>query len=284
MLARSLAASLDAEPGRMTVRRFPDGESYVRLETPVAGRTVILACTLNDPDPKIAALFFAAATARELGATRVGLVAPYLGYMRQDARFSDGESITSVHFAGLVSRHVDWLVTVDPHLHRRASLDEIYTIPSVAAHAAPLLAAWIASNIHAPLLIGPDRESAQWVSDVASRASLPWLVLDKIRRGDRDVSVTFPDVQRLRGKTPVLVDDMISTAGTMIAAAGHLAAAALPPPVCVGVHAVFSGTAYADLCNAGVARIVTCNTIGHVSNQVDVSGLIAQAASELLRR
>jgi len=256
----------------------------VRLETPVGGRAVILACTLNDPDPKIAPLVFAAATARELGATQVGLVAPYLAYMRQDTRFRDGESITSAHFASLISHHVDWLVTVDPHLHRRASLDEIYTIPSVAVHAAPLLAEWIAANVRAPILIGPDRESAQWVSDVANRAGLPWLVLDKVRRGDREVSISLPDPERIRGMTPVLVDDMISTAGTMIAAAGHMAAGALPSPVCVGVHAVFSGSAYADLCNAGVARIATCNTIGHVSNQIDVSGLVAEAAAGLLRR
>jgi ribose-phosphate pyrophosphokinase len=256
----------------------------VRIGTPVAGRPVVLACTLNEPDSKIAALLFAAATAKELGATRVGLVAPYLAYMRQDARFQEGECVTSTHFARLISGCVDWLVTVDPHLHRRTSLDDIYTIPSIVVHAAPLLAGWIAANVSSPILVGPDRESAQWVSEVAERAGLPWIVLDKLRRGDRDVSVSLPDPERLRGRTPVLVDDMISTAGTMIAAAGRMAAASLAPPVCAGVHAVFAGSAHTDLSNAGVARIVTCNTIEHVSNGIDVSGLIAEAAGRLLNR
>ena len=112
-LAAGLAAKLQAEVGRMTVRRFPDGESYVRIETPVDGRNVVLACGLHNPDSKISALLFAASTARELGAARVGLVAPYLAYMRQDKRFNEGESITSVHFAKLISRYVDWLVTVE---------------------------------------------------------------------------------------------------------------------------------------------------------------------------
>lgn len=281
-LAADLAEHLQAEMGRMTVRRFPDGESYVRIETPVDGRNVVLACGLHDPDTKILALLFAASTARELGAARVGLVAPYLAYMRQDKRFNEGESITSAHFAKLISRYVDWLATVDPHLHRRTSLDDIYSVPSIVVHAAPLLAQWIRANVKAPILIGPDSESEQWVSEVARGADAPYLVLEKLRRGDRDVSVSIPDPGALRGRTPVLVDDIISTARTMIAASRHLAGQGLAPPVCVGVHAVFAGTAYADLAGAGVARIVTCDTIAHESNAIGVSGALADAIPGLL--
>jgi ribose-phosphate pyrophosphokinase len=280
-LAAGLAEHLQAEVGRMTVRRFPDGESYVRIEAPVDGRNVVLACGLHDPDSKIPALLFAASTARELGAARVGLVAPYLAYMRQDKRFTEGESVTSLHFAKLISRYVDWLVTVDPHLHRRTSLDDIYSVPSIVVHAAPLLAQWIRANVDSPVLIGPDSESEQWVSEVAREANAPWLVLEKIRRGDRDVSVSIPDPGALRDRTPVLVDDIISTARTMMAAAHHLAGRGLAPPVCVGVHAVFAGTAYADLAAAGVARVVTCNTIAHESNAIDVSGPLAEAVGSL---
>jgi ribose-phosphate pyrophosphokinase len=236
---------------------------------------------LHDPDSKIPALLFAASTARELGAARVGLVAPYLAYMRQDKRFTEGESVTSLHFAKLISRYVDWLVTVDPHLHRRTSLDDIYSVPSIVVHAAPLLAQWIRANVDSPVLIGPDSESEQWVSEVAREANAPWLVLEKIRRGDRDVSVSIPDPGALRDRTPVLVDDIISTARTMMAAAHHLAGRGLAPPVCVGVHAVFAGTAYADLAAAGVARVVTCNTIAHESNAIDVSGPLAEAVGSL---
>jgi ribose-phosphate pyrophosphokinase len=281
-LAAGLAATLQTEVGRMTVRRFPDGESYVRIETPVDGRNVVLACGLHDPDTKILALLFAASTARELGANQVGLVAPYLAYMRQDKRFNEGESITSIHFAKLISHYVDWLVTVDPHLHRRTSLDDIYSVPSIVAHAAPLLAQWIRANVDSPVLVGPDSESEQWVSEVARGADAPWQVLEKIRRGDRDVSVSIPDPGALRGRTPVLVDDIISTARTMMAAIRHLAGLGLAKPVCVGVHAVFAGTAYADLAAAGVARIVTCNTIAHESNAIDVSGPLAEAMRNLL--
>ena len=275
-LARGLAAALGAEPGRIEQRRFPDGESYVRFDTPVAGREVVLLAALDRPDEKFLAMIFAAATARDLGAHSVGLIAPYLPYMRQDARFRAGEGVTSAYFARALSPAIDWLVTVDPHLHRRKSLSEIYAVPAVALHAAPLLAQWIAGAVERPVLIGPDAESRQWVAAVARDAGAPSLVLDKTRRGDRDVAVSVPDVERWREHTPVLVDDIVSTGRTLIETVGHLKRAGMRPPVCVAVHAVFAGSAYEEMRAAGVARAITTNTIRHATNAIDVAPLLAE--------
>ena len=293
-MSRSLEAALEAadaetgepnaEVGVLTVRRFPDGETYVRVETPVRDRDVAVVCTLDRPDDKVLPLLFLAATARDLGAASIGLVAPYLAYMRQDRRFVDGEGVTSSYFAALVSRAFDWLVTVDPHLHRRASLGEIYSIPSDVVHAAPRVSAWIRANIHRPLLVGPDAESGQWVAAVADAAGAPSIVLEKVRRGDRDVSVTVPNVERWRDHTPVLVDDIVSTARTMIETVRHLHRAGLAAPTCVGVHAVFAPGAYDELRTAGAARVVTCNTIPHVSNEIDLSADLAQAVHDVHAR
>lgn len=281
-LAAALAAKLDAATGTLTMRRFPDGETYLRFDSPLAGQQVVLACSLHQPDDKAMPLLFAAATARELGATAVGLAAPYLGYMRQDKRFRDGEAVTSALFAKLLSQHIDWLVTVDPHLHRWHALDQIYSVPSTVVPAAPLLAAWIKTKVEAPVLIGPDAESEQWVSAVARIAGAPHVVLEKVRRGDRDVSVSIPDPAMLQGHTPVLVDDIISTGHTMAAAVRHLVAQGLKPPICVGVHAVFSGDAHAELLAAGAAQIVTTNTIAHASNGIDVNKAIGVAMAKFL--
>lgn len=283
-LGASLGSSLDAEFGTVTVRHFPDGETYVRLESPVRGRAVILTCTLDRPDDKILPLLFLGATARELGAERVGLVAPYLAYMRQDRRFNEGEGVTSAHFARLLSQSVDWLVTVDPHLHRRRSLAEIYTIPTQVVHAAPRVAAWIRENVERPLLVGPDAESEQWVRAVALAAGAPSVVLEKVRHGDRDVTVAVPDVDRWREHTPVLVDDIISTAHTMIETVRHLVIAGLRAPVCVGVHAVFAAGAYEELRAAGAARIVTCDTIPHPSNAIRLEAELSACARRLLEQ
>jgi len=282
VLAATLIEKLDATAGTLAVRRFPDGETYLRFDTPVAGRQIVLACSLHQPDDKAMPLLFAAATARELGATAVGLVAPYLGYMRQDQRFRDGEAVTSALFARLLSQHLDWLVTVDPHLHRWTSLDRIYSLRSTVVPAAPLLAAWIKANVEAPVLIGPDAESKQWVSEVARIAGIPHVVLEKVRRGDRDVSVSIPDPAALRGRTPVLVDDIISTGRTMVAAIRHVLSQGLKPPVCIGVHAVFAGDAHDALRAAGATRVVTTNTIPHVSNGIDINIAVATALIPLL--
>ena len=281
-LASRLASRLDADLGAATVRRFPDGESYVRLETDVDGRSLALVCTLDRPDDKVLPLYFVAATARELGAARVGLVAPYLAYMRQDTRFQPGEGITSAQFARLLSSAVDWLVTVDPHLHRVGALTDIYRVPATAVAAAPAIAAWLRANVDAPLVIGPDSESVQWARAVAEMADAPHVVLSKVRRGDRDVEVSVPDVARWRGRTAVLVDDIISTAGTMIEAVGHVRRAGLVDPVCVGVHAVFASDAYSELLAAGAARVVTCDTVLHASNAIALDEPVAAAVRPFL--
>lgn len=272
----SLVRLLEAEHGALEVRRFPDGESYVRVLSEVAGRTCVLVATLDRPDHKILPLSFLATTLRELGASRVTLVAPYLAYMRQDRRFQPGESVTSACFACFLSGWIDDMVTMDPHLHRRSSLEEIYSVPCTTLHAAHLIARWIKAEVEKPLLIGPDSESEQWVADVAREADAPWLVLRKERMGDRDVRVSVPDVERWLDRTPVLVDDIISTARTMIATVGHLVRAGLESPVCIGVHAIFAGSAYEDLRAAGASQIVTCNTIPHESNGIDVCPLFAE--------
>jgi ribose-phosphate pyrophosphokinase len=281
-LAALLAPALGAETGEAVLRHFPDGESYWRYETPVAGREVALLCTLDRPDDKALALLFAAAAGRELKAKRIGLIAPYLAYMRQDHRFQPGEAITSGTFAKLVSREIDWLVTVDPHLHRRSSLDEIYSMPTRALHAAPLIAQWISDNVENPLLIGPDRESEQWVAAVARGARAPHIVLRKIRRGDREVEVSVPDLAQWKGRTPVLVDDIISTGQTMIVTLKHLKGVGLGPLVCIGVHGIFAGNALEELKQAGADRMVTTNTISHSTNGIDISGLLAEGVRALI--
>lgn len=281
-LASLLGPQIGAETGKAVVRHFPDGETYWRYDTPVAGRSVALLCTLDRPDEKTLPLLFAAAAARDLKAARVGLIAPYLAYMRQDHRFQPGEAVTSGTFAKIVSAHFDWLVTVDPHLHRRAALDEIYSVPSRALHAAPLIAQWIGDNVGSPLLVGPDRESEQWVAAVARGAGAPHIVLRKLRRGDREVDVSVPEVAQWQSRTPVLVDDIISTAQTMIETVKALKRASMPPPICVGVHGVFAGNALDALMRAGAARVVTTNTIAHSSNGIDISGLLAEGVRALI--
>jgi ribose-phosphate pyrophosphokinase len=280
-LAEALAGQLHCTASTVEAHRFPDGEVVVRLCSDVAGRRVVLAAHMDHPDDKTVPLLFAADAARELGATEVGLVVPYLPYMRQDDRFHPGEAVTSRSYARLLSSCLDYLVTVDPHLHRWASLDAIYTIRTRVVAAAPAMAEWIAREVPQPILVGPDSESEQWVADVAARLQAPWLVMRKVRRGDRDVSVELPAGAAGQGRTPVLVDDIISSGHTMAAAAEVLRTAGWGLPCCVGVHALLDDGGQDLLRRAGIARIATCDTVAHPTNAIPLAGLLAQAVRAL---
>ena len=278
-LATAVAERIGARLGRLEWRHFPDGESLIAIDENIAGAEVVLFASLDAPDRKALPLWFAAQTAREFGARRVGLVAPYLAYMRQDARFHAGEAIGANAFARFLEESIDWLVTVDPHLHRINRLEVLFRIPALCVAAAPSLADWIRREVERPVLIGPDSESAQWVADVARVANAPYEVLRKTRHGDREVEVSLPDLVRLRGHTPVLVDDIVSTGRTLAAAVEHLRGLRLPAAVCVVIHAIFAGDAWQTLQRAGAGLIVSTDSIAHPSNAIGLAEPIAAAVA-----
>lgn len=282
-LGSATARALGAEDLDLEVHHFPDGESLVTLPETLAGRDVAILASLHDPDRLALSLRFAAATARGLGALRVGLIAPYLAYMRQDHRFRPGQAVSAPLFAGFLQESFDWLVTVDPHLHRIGALSDIFTIPTRRVAAAPLVAEWIAGNLPDAVLLGPDSESAQWVAEVAGKIGRPFEVLEKQRHGDRNVEVSLPANSALLSGTPVILDDIVSSGRTVIRAIERLQSIGTKPPVVIAIHAVLSDTAYDDIRAAGAAAVVSSDTIPHASNRIGVAPLLAEAARELLQ-
>ena len=276
-----LAAALGIPEVAVEYGRYPDGESRFRLVDEEQDKTVLLLANLHDPDRHALPVFLLEDTLRDLGARAVHLVAPYLPYMRQDKRFRPGEGVTSRYFAAMVSRHFDSLVTIDPHLHRYNSLSELYIIPDKVLAAAPVLAQWIAREVHEPLLIGPDAESEQWVAQVAQLAGAPFVIGKKVRHGDRNVEVTLPDLTAWKTCSPVLVDDIISSGKTMTQAARKLAQMGMKPVTCVGVHAVFGEKDYATLADVA-ATVVTTDSIPHATNAMSVAPLLAEGCAGLI--
>lgn len=282
-IAKEIAGRLNTIHTTAEVHGFPDGESCVRVDNAHVSEQMIVVCTLYRPDPYVVPLLFLADTLRDYGAKQIILVAPYLAYMRQDIRFKSGEGISARYFAKLISAYFDILVTVDPHLHRIKTLDEIYTIPAHAIHASPVVAGWIHDNIKKPVLIGPDSESEQWVRDLAERSHSPYIILEKTRHGDREVEVSVPDIEQWRRHTPVLFDDIISTGNTMIETIYSLKNAGMKDAICIGVHGIFAGNAYQDLLSAGAARIVTTNSITHPSSVIDLSPAITGKLKNIIQ-
>lgn len=282
-LAEALAGRLRCTANPVQVHRFPDGESGVRLPTAVDGKRVVFAAQLERPDEKTLPLLFAADAARELGAAQRILVAPYLPYMRQDERFQPGDAISSRSYAGLLSGAFDALLTVDPHLHRWPSLDAIYTLRSQVVAAAPAIAQWLLREVPRPILVGPDGESAQWVAEVAGRIGAPHVVMTKERHGDREVRVKLPRGATADGCTPVLLDDIVSTGRTLAAASHVLRGAGWGQPLAVAVHCLAGHGDLEALHRAGIARLVSCDTVPHPTNAIGVRGLLADALAALLQ-
>lgn len=280
-LADAIATPLAARVGRLDWRRFPDGESLVAIDEALDGADVAIIASLHHPDEMALAMRFAAATAREFGARSVGLIAPYLAYMRQDKRFHAGEAVSASLFAGFLEESFDWLVTADPHLHRNPALGTLFRIPVQRVATAPVVAAWIRENVPMAVVIGPDRESGQWAAEIARRAGMPFQILDKVRRGDRDVKVSLPDADLARGRVPVIVDDIVSSGRTAIETLGHLKRLGFSPPVCIAIHAVFSGSSYEQLLAGGAAQVVSTDSITHPSNAISIAGLLATACGDL---
>lgn len=276
--AQRLGARLGLDTIVPEIRQFPDGELYVRLDRAALEDVAIVGNLHGDNFLRVA---FLAGTARDLGANRVGVIAPYLAYMRQDSQFKPGEGVTAKYFGRLVSSTVDWLVTVDPHLHRYSSLDGVYSIPTTIAHAAASIAHWITAEVQQPVLVGPDAESVQWVAAVADRCGAPYMILEKTRRGDRDVSVSAPGGP-WNGHTPVVIDDIVSTGRTMVEATRQLRAAGSAAPMCIAIHAVFADAVNDELVAAGARGIITCDTIRHATNRICVADPIAEAVRERL--
>ncbi|SDF02557.1 ribose-phosphate pyrophosphokinase [Pricia antarctica] len=196
-LSDRLALKMGAQKGKATCRKFPDGESYIRIHSHIKDKSVVLVCTLYRPDEQFLLLYFLCQTAKSLGAKIVCLAVPYLAYMRQDKAFNQGEGITALYFGKLISQSVDSIITIDPHLHRISSLSQVYQIPNIVILAGKEISEWILQNVDHPVLIGPDAESKQWVSDEARKTKAPYLVLQKIKSGDNEVKVSIPKVGQL---------------------------------------------------------------------------------------
>jgi ribose-phosphate pyrophosphokinase len=274
-LGHALADKLKLEIGVFDTREFPDGETYLRIHSDVKNKVIIIIARLDHPNSKIMPLIFMIETLKELGAKKICLVSPYLPYMRQDKRFNPGEAITSIDFAKLISNYVDSLITIDPHLHRINDISKIYSIRTITLHATRLIAKWIKNNVVSPLIIGPDEESTQWVANVATYAESPYIIAKKDRYGDRSISINIPKINDI-SKTPVLVDDIISTGVSMAVVVKNLLARKCKSPICIGVHALFNQQENHDLLLAGAQQIITCNTIPHFSNRIDITDILIE--------
>jgi len=278
--AQRLAQASGLAMAAVTRHRFPDGEIRLRLPDALPERVVLLR-SLDRPNDKLVELLLVARTARELGAAHLALVAPYLAYMRQDIAFHPGEAVSQRIVGRFLADLFDAVITVDPHLHRVATLhDAVPAARTVVLSGAPLLADLIALRRPGALLVGPDSESAQWVSQAAARHGFEHAVCSKRRQGDHLVEIQLP-AHPVAGRAVVLLDDVASTGHTLAQAARLLRAAGAATVDVAVTHALFAGDAEARLREAGVGEIWSTDCIAHPSNAVFMADALAQALASM---
>ncbi len=274
-LAQSLAKRLKTIYSPLTISSFPDGDIYLKYNVDVKGQVVVIVQSFQPNSNKsLFNVIFAAETAKDLGAKKVILVAPYLAYMRQDKRFNPGEAVNSRIMAKLLNSCVDELITVDPHLHRYKSLEEIFTIKATNLTADQLIAYYIKAKLNKVVILGPDWESYQWAETVAKQIGVEASVLEKTRFSSRNVTSRMIHPIPLKSKNVVIVDDIISTGHTIAEAAKKARKMGAQSVTAIGVHGIFCENALLKMKKAGVTKVVTTNCIEHVTNGIDVMPLL----------
>lgn len=274
----ALAAHLGCDTAGIEIHSFPDGESRVKVR-PHSGTALIYA-SLDNPNEKIVRLLFAAETLRSLGAKRVVLVSPYLCYMRQDKAFEPGQAISQKVIGQLLANSFDRIVCVDPHLHRIASLADVFQdIEADALSAAGLIAQELSRDhgLQRAVLVGPDSESFQWVNTIAKLTGQSTLIAEKVRRGDRDVTIRLQGAEQAKNRPAIIVDDMISSGTTALKCARLLAEAGADRVEVIAVHALSGADDLRHLLASGIARVRSTDSVLNPSNAISLAPLLAEA-------
>lgn len=261
----------------VVMHQFPDGESLIRVNE--SADMALLFRSLDDPNVKLIELLLAASALRDRGARKVMLIAPYLAYMRQDTAFHDGEAVSQKVIGQLLATWFDGVVTVDPHLHRIASLGEVMAgIPALAVSAAPALLQAIAKGLDPrTVLVGPDSESRPWVESIARPLGLEVLVGEKVRKGDREVTLTVPGIARARGRPVMLIDDLISSGTTLIACTRLLREAGATSVEAVATHSLSSGADIERMSIEGIARLRATDSTSNPLALIPLAGVLTAA-------
>lgn len=275
-LAGSLADETGADLVPVEHERFPDGEAYVRVAEDLAGEAVcIVQSTLGD-EAWIELLLLQDAVRSHEPASAVTVV-PYLGYARQDRRFEPGEALSIDVLARAVGLAEMPVVTVDPH---EASVLDRFPVPAEAVSATEELAEPLDAE-GCEFVLAPDEGAMGMARRVASVLDCPADFVIKHRASGTEVTTENKELD-VAGRTVAIVDDIISTGGTMTNAARSLLAQGADRVVAATVHGVFAGTALKKLADADVDRTLATDTIESPQTVVSVAPAIQPAVEKLL--
>ncbi|MBI3034976.1 ribose-phosphate diphosphokinase [Candidatus Woesearchaeota archaeon] len=271
-----VAKRLGKKHSSLIVDKFPDDELRIRFGCDLKNKNVVLVQSFYENiSDCIIEVIFAAKTAHELSAKKVILAAPYFPYFRQDKRFHKGEAVSQAIIAGLIDKYFDAACIMDPHLHRKSRLEQLFRIKAKKLTANNLIADYIKKHVKNPVIIGPDEESYKWAKNVAEIIGADSTILRKKRFSSYHVEVKLNKKINLKGRNVVIVDDIVSTGHTILETAKILRKLGAKNIYCICVHGVFADGALNKLGKAGI-KAVSTNTIPNKAARIDVSGVIGK--------
>jgi ribose-phosphate pyrophosphokinase len=284
-LATSMADLLDTSLLARELQRFPDGEVHVRLHEELRDADAYVVQSTGPPSQEhLLELFLLADAAHRAGAARITAVVPYLAYARQDRRTAVGDPVGLRVVADLLhASHVDRLVVVDPHT---PALESIVSVPVETITAVPVLTEALRERVEVgAVLVAPDLGAAKLVDRYAALLGLEVAIVRKTRVSGDEVSAGAV-VGDVEGRQPIIVDDMISTGGTITAAAHALRSAGAAGPIVVAAtHGLLVGPAPDRLRELPLDVLITTDSLRMTATDLplEIVGL-ADRLAEVVRR
>jgi ribose-phosphate pyrophosphokinase len=277
-VAGNLATTLHQPLLQVTYKRFPDDEFYVRVLEPIDGEDVLLVQTAY-PDPKIVELLIMQDAVHDAGAKRIIVVLPYFGYSRQDKKFEEGEAISARAIAQHISLHADSVITVDPH---KEYILKFFTIPAYSCSAVSSIAQYLKEK-NIDFVLAPDKGAKDRAKEAASIINCEYDYLEKTRIDGTTVKIT-PKELDARGRHVAIIDDIISTGGTMANSIKELKKQGAKSVSVACTHGLFVGAAKEKLLSAGCDDIISTDTIENEFSKVSAAQCIAETLIKILPR
>ena len=272
-LAASVADLLDDRLCPVETRKFPDGERYIRVKSEVDGEVTVVQSTGYPQDENLMELLFMMENLKDLGADYIRVVIPYFGYGRQERRFKSGEAVSARIVARLLeAAGADEIITVNLHEN---CLSEFFTVPVTELSAMPLIARHI-SFLDNLVIIAPDKGAMGHAREVSSILGCECDYMEKVRLSPETVETRVRDLD-VEGMDAVVVDDIISTGGTIVNAAGILRNCGASSITVCCVHPVLVEDALLKIFSAGVERVIATDTLKSEVSEISVAPLIAEA-------
>jgi len=268
-VAEDLSKKLDVPLANTISKRFPDDEFYVRILDDVSKEHVIIVQTTY-PDTNIVELFILQNAVEEAGAKEISVVIPYFGYARQDTKFQDGEPISAKAMANLVSLNADRVITVDPH---KEYIMDFFSTSAFSCSAVPELAKYLKSK-DIDMVLAPDKGALDRVKKASRIIGCSFDYMEK-KRIDGETIEIKPKNLDVQNKNVAIIDDIISTGGTMAKSIQELKKHGAKNVFVACTHGLFAGNAIKKLDSAGCNEIISTDTIESKFSKVKIAPCIS---------